>query len=270
MIRSSLLSLALLFGSGPAALAESFLQSDVLEAHLREGWRDGSKGRHVMALDMQLAPGWKTYWRAPGDAGIPPSFDWSGSENLASVQFHWPSPEVFLTNGTISVGYHDGLILPIEVTAKDSHLPIRLRVRVDLGICKDICLPATLDLAADLPVGGAKDPIIVAALKARPKTPKEARVQSVACRVEPIRDGLRITATLLMPAHGPDEYVVIEPGIPGIWVSEALVSRQNSTLTAMVEMVPPNAAPFAIDRRDLRVTVMSTSGAVEIQGCPAP
>ncbi len=250
--------------------AEAFQQSDVLIADFRPGWREPGTGRHFAALEMQLAAGWKTYWRAPGDAGIPPSFDWTGSQNLDSVRFHWPAPEVFLTNGALSVGYHDGLVLPIEVVAKDPKRPVLLQARIDLGICKDICLPALLELTAELPVGGSKDPIIVAALKSQPKTPQEAQVRAISCQIEPIRDGLRVTSTVVMAPKGGAEYVVIEPGIPGIWVSEATVSRDRSTLTAIAEMVPPNAAPFALDRSDLRITVMSERGAVEIQGCPAP
>ena len=59
-----------------------------------DGWRqpDGSR---LAAVEIRLAPGWHTYWRVPGDAGIPPSFDWSGSSNLASVAYEWPRPEIF-------------------------------------------------------------------------------------------------------------------------------------------------------------------------------
>jgi DsbC/DsbD-like thiol-disulfide interchange protein len=75
-------------------------------------------GGHMAAVELQLAPGWKTYWRSPGDAGIPPSFDWSGSENVKSVRLHWPAPEVFEANGMQTIGYHERLVLPVEITPR--------------------------------------------------------------------------------------------------------------------------------------------------------
>ncbi|MEL7014329.1 MAG: protein-disulfide reductase DsbD domain-containing protein, partial [Pseudomonadota bacterium] len=64
---------------------------DAIEARLLTGWR-AADGSHIAALQIDLAPGWTTYWRAPGDAGIPPYFDWHASENLSSVDVEWPSP----------------------------------------------------------------------------------------------------------------------------------------------------------------------------------
>ncbi len=225
----------------------------------------------MAALDLQLAPQWKTYWRSPGDAGIPPQFDWTGSENVASVRFHWPAPDVFRTNGMQSIGYHDALVLPIEVTPVDPSRPVRLRARVDLGVCKDICMPASLDLAADLTLPGASDPVIRTALEAQPLTARAAGVGRVACALQPIRDGMRLTAEVDLPAQGRAEVVAIEPGIAGVWVSEAMVSREGNRLTAVVDMVPPSGAPFALNRGGIVLTVIGPAGrAVEIKGCPAP
>ena len=67
------------------------------------GWRQDD-GAHMAALRIKLDEGWKTYWRAPGEAGIPPSIDWSGSVNLGDVGFHWPVPEVIVSNGVTTLG----------------------------------------------------------------------------------------------------------------------------------------------------------------------
>lgn len=253
----------------PVAHAQGTTQSDVIAAQFRPGWQTSS-GTHLAALELQLAPEWKTYWRAPGDAGIPPAFDWSGSQNVASVRFHWPAPEVFLTNGLQSVGYHHNLMLPIEVTPKDASQPVRLQARVDLGVCKDICMPASLQLTANLLPPGKADPAITAAMKARPATAAEGKVADLGCKVEPIRDGLRITATFDVPQQGRNEVVVFEPGLPGVWVSQAKVTRKGGTLQAVAEMVPPSGQPFALNRSAVVMTVIGTGGrAVEIRGCPA-
>jgi DsbC/DsbD-like thiol-disulfide interchange protein len=252
------------------AHAQGTTQSDVLAGAFRPGWQIGA-GHHMAALELQLAPQWKTYWRSPGDAGIPPEFDWAGSRNVASVRFHWPAPSVFHTNGMQSIGYHDGLVLPIEVVAIDPSAPIRLRARIDLGVCKDICMPASLDLVADLAVPGQADPVIDAALRAQPVTARAAGVGRVACAVEPIRDGLRLTAEVDVAAQGRSEAVAVEPGLPDVWASEATVSREGGRLTAVVDLVPPSGAPFALDRSGIVLTVIGPAGrAVEITGCPAP
>ncbi|MFN3845413.1 MAG: protein-disulfide reductase DsbD domain-containing protein [Paracoccaceae bacterium] len=245
------------------------MQSDVVEGQFRPGWQTGT-GTHIAALHLQLAPKWKTYWRAPGDAGIPPHFDWSGSENVASVRFFWPAPDVFHTNGMQTVGYHGELMLPFEVTAKDPGKPVRLNASVELGVCKDICVPASLQLGVALPAPGQPDRAISAALNARPATGREAGLKHIACTLEPIKDGMRITARMDLPSQGKEEVVVFEAGVPGVWVSESRSGRNGRTLEAVAEMVPPSGQPFALDRGAVVVSVIGTDGrAVEIHGCPA-
>ena len=244
-------------------------QDDVVNATLLTGWQTPS-GSHMAGLELKLAKGWKTYWRSPGDAGIPPRFDWSGSENLESVRLHWPAPTVFHTNGYLTIGYKGGLVLPIEIEAKDPSQPVRLRAVMELGICEDICLPAVLELSADLAAPGAPDASIRAALGARPVSGSDAGVGTVSCAVEPVADGLRITATINLPQQPGTETVAFESGDPSIWVAESSTHRQGSILTAVTEMVGPSGAPFALDRSAMVMTVIHDSGAVEISGCPAP
>jgi len=250
-------------------VAHAFSQEDVVLGNFLPGWQTGA-GTHMAALHVQLAPEWKTYWRAPGDTGIPPVFDWSGSENLKAVRFHWPRPSVFHVNGMQSIGYHHELVLPIEVTAINPDQPILLRARIDIGVCKDICVPASFELAADLNAQGQRDPVIVDALSNRPTPGHEAGLIGIGCTVEPIKDGLRITAALALPSLGGSETVVFESGLPGVWVSESTARRDGSQLVAVTEMVPPSGAPFALDRSGVTVTVIAGGNAVEISGCPAP
>ena len=249
--------------------AHGLTQDDLLRADLLAGWRMDS-GHHMAGLSLALAPGWKTYWRSPGEAGIPPEFDWSGSQNVKAVHVHWPSPVVFHTNGMQTVGYDGGVILPLEVVPEVPGQPVILRARVDMGICKDICLPAEVLVSGDLLAPGVDEGGIRAALKARPASAGQAGVGRVTCAVEPIADGLRLTATVEIAAQGGDEALVIEPADRSIWVGEAATQRDGGTLTAVAEMVGPTGAPFAIDRSGLRLTVIGGPRAVQIDGCPAP
>lgn len=258
----------LLFLASAAPLA-AMTQDEVLQASLLPGWRMES-GHHMAGLSFVLAPGWKTYWRRPGEAGIPPEFDWSGSENVASVRVHWPSPVMFHTNGMQTVGYKGGVVLPLEVQPKVPGAPMHLKARISMGICKDICMPAQVTVSADLAAPGAESDGIRAALMARPASGGGAGVGRVSCAVEPIADGLRLTATVEIAARGGEEAVVIEPGDPSIWVSDSQTLRQGGVLTSVSEMVASSGAPFALDRSALRLTVLGGDGAVEIDGCPAP
>lgn len=263
MIRTAILLACL------AAPALATTQDDVLSAALIPGWQTESGGR-MAALDLRLAPGWKTYWRSPGDAGIPPSFDWSGSENVRSVRLHWPAPNVFQVNGMQTIGYHDRLVLPVEVTPEDPARPIRLRVRMDLGVCDEICMPATVELGSDLAAPGAPDDAIRAALARRAATAQEAGVTRVACSIDPIADGLRITARLGLPDPGLPEVVAFETADRDVWIAEAITERRGGELVSITELVPPSGAPFALDRSQITMTILAAGSAVEVKGCPSP
>lgn len=252
-----------------AAPALATTQEDVLSGQLRPGWQM-ENGGHMAAVDLQLAPGWKTYWRSPGDAGIPPTFDWSASENVQSVVLHWPAPEVFEANGMQTIGYHERLILPMEVTPKDPSRPVRLSVVMSLGVCDEICLPATLELTSDLTAPGAPDASIKAALKAGAETAGDAGVTEVACQVDPIADGLRVTARVRLPDPGRTEVVAFELADRDVWVAEAITQREGGDLVSMTELVPPNGEPFALNRSMITMTILAAGGAVEVKGCPAP
>ncbi|MGB3147735.1 MAG: protein-disulfide reductase DsbD domain-containing protein, partial [Paracoccaceae bacterium] len=90
------------FTIGPA-LADQ-IPDDLIRANLRSGWQT-PQGTYMTALQLTMAPGWKTYWRAPGDAGIPPEFTWKGSDNIGAVAFHWPRPEVVVVGGYRTIAY---------------------------------------------------------------------------------------------------------------------------------------------------------------------
>ncbi|WP_407947234.1 protein-disulfide reductase DsbD domain-containing protein [Phaeovulum vinaykumarii] len=231
-------------------------------AGLRPGWQTPD-GAHMAALDLRLEPGWKTYWRAPGDAGVPPRFDFSGSRNLGAVRFHWPTPQVFDLNGMRSIGYKDALVLPLEITPRDPARPVHLSAKIEIGLCNHICMPVALTLSGDLDGKGTPDPAIRAALGATPRpAPGAAR-----CDVSPIRDGLRLRAEITAPNLGGNEVTLVE--LPGadIWVSETRTRREKGHLVSEADLVPPEAQPFALDRSRVVLTVLGRTGAVEIAGC---
>lgn len=236
----------------------------ILGAEILPGWTTES-GTRMAALHLQLAPGWKTYWRSPGDAGLPPQFDWSGSANLAGAELHWPTPQVFDANGMQTIGYTHELILPIELTPIDPGQPMQIAARIDLGVCEDVCMPAALNLHLDTSGPGAavEDPRISAALARLPQVAHG----HVDCKVEPIADGLRVTARFDLPGLGTPQAVVMEPAEDDVWVSDALLAHQDGALTAAADLVPGAAQPFDLDRSGLKMTILDADGAVEVTGC---
>ncbi len=241
---------------------------NVISVEVLPGWRTAD-GTHMAGLQFTLAPGWKTYWRAPGDAGIPPDFAWTGSGNINGAQFHWPVPEVFELNGMQSIGYSGQVVIPIELTPDDPAGDMHLSGSVDLGVCDEICMPMTLNFDAILPPDGSRDAAITAALVDRPLTAEEAGVTAATCTIRPTDEGLAVTAALRMPPDGGNEVVVVEPGLPGIWVSEAQTRWSDGWLMAEVEMIAADGAPVSLDRSGVRITVLGESGAVDVQGCAA-
>ncbi len=108
-----------------------------------------------LGLEVELQPGWKTYWRSPGDAGIPPSVDWTANENVQSTEFLWPAPERFSYYGLDTFGYGDQIVYPIDVVPARAGEAMRLNADVFLLICDDVCIPHDYSVSLDLPAGPA-------------------------------------------------------------------------------------------------------------------
>jgi len=241
----------------------------LVQADLIEGWRRAD-GSHVAGLRLTLAPGWHTYWRAPGDSGIPPRFSWAGSDNIAGQSTVWPVPEIYVANGLRSIVYSDEVVLPLVFTAQDGDQAIYLSGKVELGVCEDVCIPVTINFAGDLPAtGGRRDPAIARALKDVPLPAAKAGVRRVACAVEATVDGLLVSASIDMASTGGQEVVIFEHPDKSLWISEAQTERNARTLSAQSEFVSVQGGPFPLNRSDIRITVLGSKKAVDIQGCPA-
>ena len=93
-------------------------------------------------IEIKLAPGWHTYWRYPGDSGVPPRFDFSGSQNLGSAKVHYPAPHLYTDETGNTLGYKDDVIFPVTVTPQQVGRPVVLHVKVDYAICAKLCVPA--------------------------------------------------------------------------------------------------------------------------------
>ncbi len=269
--RASLLALALALSIAGPGPARAELPPDVVRMEVLPGWRTPD-GRQMAGLRLTLAPGWKTYWRAPGAAGLPPVLDFAASEGIGDVEAHWPVPEVFHTGGLRSIGYAGTVTIPLELLLDGG--PARLQGAVEIGVCLDICVPVRLPVALDLPGDRSagptrRDPAIAAALVDRPLSAEEAGARAT-CAAAPAPDGgLALTLRLALPPQGGEEAVVVEAADPSLWISEARSWREGGTLVAEVEAVARDGGAVALDRDGLRITVLGDGRAVDIRGCEA-
>ncbi len=110
-----------------------------------------AKNGSYAGIQIQMSKGWKTYWRSPGDSGVPPSFDWSGSDNLKHISIEWPVPKKYKDQYSTSIGYKSEVILPLKITATDASKPVKMKLRLGYGICSDICVPVEKRLKLTIP-----------------------------------------------------------------------------------------------------------------------
>lgn len=144
--------------SAVAAMSDAF-SSPAVSARLisvQDGIPPGASTLSA-GLDLDLGEGWKTYWRSPGEVGTPPRVDWSGSDNVASVDFLWPAPERFTAFGIENFGYRDDVVFPLLITLERPGEPVRLAAQVNLLTCSEICVPQEFGLTLSLPQGKGID-----------------------------------------------------------------------------------------------------------------
>ena len=167
-------------------LAATLLASSLaIEARAQDAspWqRDGHSAVRLLAgsrsgavlmggIAFQLEPGWKTYWRTPGDSGVPPRFDFSKSENIEAVTVLWPAPMKFDDGaGGYSLGYNNQVVLPLRIVAKSADKPVMLRADINYAVCEKLCIPveASAELAITS-VASTEDSALFAALDTVPK-----------------------------------------------------------------------------------------------------
>jgi DsbC/DsbD-like thiol-disulfide interchange protein len=125
-------------------------------------------------IEIRLKSGWHTYWRYPGEAGVPPRFEFAGSQNLKSVDIRWPAPQRIPEQGLIVIGYVRDLILPLGIVPQDRAKPTKLRVKLEYAVCEKLCVPAEGKAELMLPVSRSSHDAALADAEAR--VPKKLAV----------------------------------------------------------------------------------------------
>ena len=240
------------------------MPSDVSLLH---GWREGET--HIAGVQIDLAPGWKTYWRVPGAGGIPPQIEFESSENLAHAQVGFPTPQVFWDYGMRSLGYVTQVVFPVRAVAEDPSAPITLRFQMAYGVCAEICIPAEASGEIVLsPAGQGSVEPIQAAMAAMPQSGRAHGMAAATCALNASDNGLVIEAQMPWPETMADlPHGVIEPGSDLIWVADPDVAQHEDglQLTAQMEYFGNGTATLARER--MRFTLIGSDHAIDFHGC---
>ncbi|SMH59760.1 protein-disulfide reductase DsbD family protein [Azospirillum agricola] len=258
----------------PPALAgeaqSPWFKAGQVEARLVSSVRGtGDLAALPLGLELRLEPGWKTYWRSPGDAGFAPRLDWSGSANLKEASLAYPAPHRFSVLGFETAGYDVEVMFPLQAVPAEPGKPVDLALTAELLVCSEICVPQTVKLALALPAG--------------PAAPSEsandvARAQSLVPRqgnsllaVESVRasgTALEIEATAADGFVSPDVFVETDP--PLTFSAPKAVFSDNDRRVRL--SVPASDPPQGLDLAGRAVTVTLVDGArsVEAPATAAP
>lgn len=208
------------------------------------------------ALEIRLQPGWKTYWRDPGDSGVPPTLQVDAGGSEAAVEIGFPAPSRFDDSYSRWAGYDHSVALALTVQIPAMMQPAPIRARTFLGICETICIPVEAEF--DVPLYAPADPEEAAAVtSAFDALPQPARPGFEARAVKVDSDAILIETDLPANATIVDLFVAgtssLTLGVPELSDSATVAAFRVPILYGKVENGPG----------ELAYTLVTTAGAVD-------
>jgi len=163
--------IALMLGApAHAADASPWVEDSYSAIRLIAGANQSGAESLRAGIEIKMQPAWHTYWRYPGDSGVPPRFSFSGSDNLATVKVLYPAPHAFTDEVGTTIGYKGNVILPLRVFPRQMDKPVTLRAKIDYAVCDRLCVPVEAHVELTLSgTGGADNPALAAAEARVPK-----------------------------------------------------------------------------------------------------
>lgn len=253
LLKSIALALAcapLLAQAAPAAEVKTPQVRATLVAHAPEGVAAGKP--LWLGLKIEHAPHWHTYWKNPGDSGLPTTLAWTLPAGVAAGEIQWPTPARLPIGPLMNFGYEGTLLLavPVAVPAgfKGDTLPVKLRA--DWLVCKDVCIPEGGDFAIDVPATAAtagEAALFATAQRALPVAPAGAQASAAV-------DGTELVVRVAgLPAAWQGKELGFLPETAGVINNAAkpVASWSSGTWTARVPLDPqrsesPTAMPAVL------------------------
>jgi DsbC/DsbD-like thiol-disulfide interchange protein len=241
--------------SDPFASPWSGNQGDKAQMRLIAASRE--HGIYRVAAEIKLSPAAITYWRAPGDAGVPPQFSVKDSENVANAEILFPAPRRIDEQGIEAFGYRGGVVFPIHVAARDAAEPVRLRLTVAYAVCDNICLPVKSSAELILPksVDSPEDAAIAAA---EARVPLALAPKDLAEKLSVVSDKTAASPTWLLTWRGDFQPKDLFAEAPEGWVLET--HRRADGLFSMVAVEQPLRAQRRVP---VRLTLTGSQNAYE-------
>jgi suppressor for copper-sensitivity B len=248
---------------GPASPWVETRQTQIRLIAARDAVGDGPPV--ALGLQIRLDAGWKIYWRSPGDAGIPPRFDWRGSVNLERADVRWPAPHRFRLYDLDTFGYTGEVVLPIEARPAKPGAALALRLKLAYGICRDVCIPYDAELALDLPAGSGREsafaPVIARFSAEVPAAAGEGGLRIASARLVEAAGGrvLVVDALSDRPFGAPD---LLVEGPAGLSFAAPAVSLA-APFRAVFRSAVGGPQSIALAGRDVTLTMIDGGRAVE-------
>ena len=226
-----------------------------------------------LGLQFQLQPGWKVYWRSPGDAGFPPNVEWDGSQNLSGAVIKWPAPVRFSVLGLETVGYKEEVVFPIAASAVTASQAVNVRAQVRYLTCNDICIPYEANLSLNLPAIDARPsehaPLIDRFRAAVPDDGTDHGLKIDALHIVKDDQGMRLqlVASAQTAFDQPD---VFFEGAPGLAYGKPNVNMINGRSRALIDVSVDGLDDLngdkgqTLDNRTFVVTLVDGKRAAEL------
>jgi DsbC/DsbD-like thiol-disulfide interchange protein len=250
-----LVSLAILAALSGAPAHAEWVASAKSRARLIDG--GVIDGVRYAGLQISLSGAAVTYWRDPGEAGAPPAFDFSRSENLLEASPLYPQPARIDEGGVQAFGYQREVLFPIRVEARQKDQPVALDLSLDYAVCEAICLPVRAHLRLDLPPAPLADEpaarLIAEALTKIPRPLDSAQARDFA-RISPAADARGKPQWLLHFQQDKADDVFVEAP-PGFYVESRPAGESNAFVLTLLDHPAKKPLPDA----PLRVTVAGSS-----------
>jgi DsbC/DsbD-like thiol-disulfide interchange protein len=219
----------------------------------------------VAGVQLRMDPGWKTYWKNPGDSGVPPSFDWSGSKNLKQAELLYPAPHSFADASGTAIGYEDEVVFPVKLTPEREGEPIELKLAFSYGLCKNLCVPNDVSLALALsPEIGKGDAALIDSFLARaPKPGKEGLLPQVSgVEAKLAADPPELLVDAAFPPGATSTGLFIDGGDVFIPTSKPLGPLDGGKQRFAIIFASP-AEASAVKGKSLALTLVSDQGSTE-------
>ncbi len=254
-----------------AALASPWATEPHARARLIAGGRapDAPAGTLAAGIEIELANGWKTYWRNPGSSGVPPQLEWSDATNIASVEMRYPAPGRQSDRAGDTIGYKRHLMLPLVVRPAEPGRDIKLTVLLEYGVCKDICIPVQAHLDLLIPANAEKHPMASDLADAfdrvpRPlgaRRPADPNLSKAVVTLSGEKPSIRLDAVFPGGAEGGDVFVEAPDGL---WIPMAMRDGPTERDRASFVVDLTEGAEIAdLKGKTIRITLVSPRGQSE-------